>query len=182
MLEKAKEKNMKERPIFKSYLFWTSKEENEQKEAIKQMLEEDAIDTGEVFNISDEKVDDRFHEDISMWYDDTRLNLNKTLPNNIIAIGTVGTWRGNFKGGKVLGSNLNEILFSGDCDDISVTYDRYNVHSTLAHHDGRHHLTYRMVKEGYDANDLLNKYVYEDKDIMRYTTSLVPYIKKIYGC
>jgi hypothetical protein len=39
-----------------------------------------------------------------------------------------------------------------------------------------------MVKEGYDADDLLNKYVYEGKDIMRYTTSLVPYIKAIYGC
>lgn len=173
---------MKERTIFESYLFWTSEEEKKQKEDIRQILEEDAIDSGEVFDISDEMVNERFHEDINMWYDDTKLNLNKILPNNIIAIGEVGTWRGEFKGGKVLGNNLNEILYTGDCDDISVTYDRYNVHSQLAHHDGRHYMTYRMVKEGYDADDLLNKYVYEGKDIMRYTTSLVPYIKEIYGC
>jgi hypothetical protein len=173
---------MKERTIFKSYLFWTLEEEKEQKQAIKEMLEEDAICNGEEFDVSDERINDRFYDDLNMFYDDARLNLNKLLPNNIIALGEVGVWTGNYRGGKVLGNNLNDILYSGDCDDISVTYDGFNVHSVLAHHDGRHHMTYRMVKEGYDADDLLNKYVYEGKDIMRYTTSLVPYIKKIYGC
>jgi hypothetical protein len=173
---------MKERTIFKSYLFWTLEEEKEQKQAIKEMLGEDAICNGEEFDVSDERINDRFYDDLNMFYDDARLNLNKLLPNNIIALGEVGVWTGNYRGGKVLGNNLNDILYSGDCDDISVTYDRFNVHSVLAHHDGRHHMTYRMVKEGYDADDLLNKYVYERKDIMRYTTSLVPYIKEIYGC
>ena len=136
---------MKERTIFKSSLFWTSEEEEKQKESIKQIIEEDVIDSGEVFDISDERVNDRFYEDIDMWYDDTKLNLNKILPNNIIAIGSVGVWTGTHKGGKVMGNNLNEILYAGDCDDIEVTYDRFNVHSVLAHHDGRHHMTYRMV-------------------------------------
>ena len=173
---------MKEKTIFKSYLFWTLEEEKEQKQAIKEMLEEDAICNGEEVDLSDERIERRFMDDLDMFYDDARLNLNKLLPNNIIALGEVGVWTGQHRGGKVLGNNLNDILYSGDCDDISVTYDRYNVHSILAHHDGRHYMTYRMVKEGYDAHDLLDKYVYEGKDIMRYTQSLVPYIKKVYGC
>jgi hypothetical protein len=42
-----------------------------------------------------------------------------------------------------------------------------------------------MVKEGVDADRLLEKQVYggglSKNDISRYTTSLVPFIKKIYG-
>ena len=172
---------MKERTIFKSSLFWTLEEEKEQKNAIKEIIEEDAICNGDSIDFLDDIIESRFNDDIWTWYNDEQHNLNKVLPNNIIAIGEVGVWTGNHRGGKVLGHNLNEILYFGDCDDISVTYDRYNVHSILAHHDGRHHMTYRMVKEGYDAHDLLDKYVFENKDIMRYTQSLVPFIKKVYG-
>lgn len=118
-------------------------------------------------------------------YDCERTNLDYTLPNNIIAFGSVGRWNGTFDGGRIMGNNLNEILYTGDCPDISVTYDRFNVHSTLAHHDGRHSMTYRMIKEGVDADWLLEKQVYggglSKSDISRYTKSLVPYIKKIYG-
>ena len=173
---------MKERTIFKSSLFWTLEEEKEQKESIRQIIEEDAMFDGEDADFSEERIENRFYDDIWLWYDDEQRLLNKTLPNNVIAIGSVGVWTGTHKGGKVMSNNLNEVLYFGDCDDIEVTYDRYNVHSTMAHHDGRHYMTYRMVKEGYDADDLLDKYVYEGKDIMRYTTSLVPYIKEIYGC
>ena len=172
---------MKEQTIFKTYLFWTREEEQEQKEAIKEMLEEDAICNGDNVDLSEEHIEQRFLDDLDMSYDDARLNLSHKLPNNIIAIGSVGRWNGRFNAGKIMGTNLNEILNSFNCDDMSVTYDRYNVHSELCHHDGTNYMTYRMIKEGYDAHDLLDKYVYEGKDIMRYTVSLVPMIKKIYG-
>lgn len=171
---------MKERTIFKSYLFLTKEEENDMRKYAVEYLNEDREDD-EKLNVDDYEVSERVYDDLNMFYDDEQHNLNKLLPNNIIALGEVGVWTGQHRGGKVLGNNLNDILYTGNCDDISVTYDRYNVHAILSHHDGRHYMTYRMVKEGYDANDLLDKYVYEGKDIMRYTTSLVPYIKKIYG-
>lgn len=175
----------KEFTIFKSSLFWTLKEEEEQKKFIKEQLIEDAENFGEEVDLSDENIDRRFWEDLDMFYDDARLNLNKKLPNNIIAIGTVGVWNGTFNGGKLLGDNLNEVLFWGECDDINVYYDRYNVCSDLAHHDGQHHMTYRMLKDGVDGEDLLYKHVYEgglsSKDITRYTKSLKPFVKEIYG-
>lgn len=172
---------MKERTIFKSYLFLTTEEEDDMRKYAVEYLNEDR-EEDEKLDADDYEVSERVYDDLNMFYDDERLNLSHKLPNNIIALGEVGVWTGQHRGGKVLGNNLNDILYFGDCDDISVTYDRYNVHAILAHHDGRHYMTYRMVKEGYDAHDLLDKYVYEGKDIMRYTTSLVPYIKKIYGC
>lgn len=176
---------MKEKTIFKSYLFLTSEEERTWKKSIIEWLSQEKEERGYTDNDLTEDsqvIEDKFYEDIWDMYDCEKLNLNKTLPNNIIALGEVGVWTGQHRGGKVLGNNLNDILYSGDCDEISVTYDRYNVHSILAHHDGRHYMTYRMVKEGYDAHDLLDKYVYEGKDIMRYTQSLVPFIKSVYGC
>jgi hypothetical protein len=176
---------MKERTIFNSYLFLTSEEETAWRKEIAESMNEYIDEEEFKVNADDYAVFERLQDDIGYTYDDEKLNLNKTLPNNIIAFGSVGRWNGKFNGGKIMGNNLNEILYTGDCDDISVTYDRYNVHSTLAHHDGRHSMTYRMVKEGVDADWLLEKQVYggglSKNDISRYTTSLVPFIKKVYG-
>jgi hypothetical protein len=176
---------MKERIIFKSYLFLTSEEEKAWKEDIANYMNEDIEEGEKLWTVDDYEVQERFMEDVWDMYDCEKANLDKTLPNNIIAFGSVGRWNGKFNGGKIMGNNLNEILYIGDCDDISVTYDRYNVHSTLAHHDGSHSMTYRMIKEGVDADWLLEKQVYggglSKNDISRYTTSLVPFIKEVYG-
>ena len=137
---------MKENTIFKSYLFWTREEEEKQKEAIKEYLIEDAEDFGEEVDLSEERIEQRFLDDLDMFYEDARLNLDHELPNNIIAFGSLGRWNGRFNAGKIMGTNLNEILNSFECDEISVTYDRYNVHSELAHHDGTNYMTYRMIK------------------------------------
>lgn len=177
---------LKEHSIFKSYLFLTLKEEKAWKEDIADYMNE-FIEEGDenIWTVDDQEVTERFYEDIWEMYDCEKINLDYTLPNNIIAIGSVGRWNGTFAGGKVMGNNLNEILYAGDCDDINVYWDRYNVHSELAHHDGRHSMTYRMLKDGVDGDWLLNKLVYggglSSNDITRYTTSLVPYVKKVYG-
>lgn len=177
---------LKEHTIFKSYLFLTLEEEKAWKEDIAEYLNEDIeMEEQEAYTADSYEVFERLQEDIAMNYDDEKISLNKTLPNDIIAIGTVGRWNGNFTGGKVMGNNLNEILDTGNCDEISVTYDRYNVHSTLAHHDGQHCMTYRMLKDGVDGDELLEKLIYggglSKNDISRYTTSLVPYVKEVYG-
>jgi hypothetical protein len=176
---------LKEHTIFKSYLFLTSEEEKAWKQDIANYLNEDIeMEEQEAYTADSYEVQERFYEDIWDEYDCEKMNLNKLLPNDIIAIGTVGRWNGNFTGGKVMGNNLNEILYTGDCDDICVTYDRYNVHSTLAHHDGSHSMTYRMLKDGVDGDELLEKLIYggglSKNDISRYTTSLVPYVKERY--
>ena len=177
---------LKEHTIFKSYLFLTSEEEKAWKKDIAEWMNECTCkDDGTDYTEDDYEVTERFYEDINDMYDCEKANLNKTLPNNIIAFGSVGRWNGRFSGGKVMSNNLNEILFTGDCNDISVTYDRYNVHSELAHHDGQHSMTYRMIKEGVDEDMLMEKIVYggglTKQEITRYTKSLVPFVKEVYG-
>ena len=174
---------MKTNTIFKSYLFYTLEEEKECRERIANYMNEDE---GEEVNADDYCVFEYFQEDISMTYDDEKSNLDKQLPNNIVAIGTVGRWDGNKKCFKELGNNLNEILYIGhDHNDINVYCDRYNVHSELVHHDGTDKVIYRMIKEGVDTDKLLEKQVYNGglskADISRYTVSLTPYVKEVYG-
>ena len=166
----------KEHTIFKSYLFLTNEEEQAWKKDIAMWMNDCTED--------DYEVTQRFYEDIWDIYDCEKANLNKTLPNNIVAFGTVGTWRGNFSGYKVLGNNLNEILSCCECDDLKIYTDRYDVQGEFAHHDGTHYMTFRMVKDGVDIDRFLEKVYngdYSKEDITRYTKSLRPYVKEVYG-
>lgn len=179
---------LKEKAIFKSYLFLTLEEEKDWKKSIIEWLSQEKEERGytdEDLTEDSQVVDEHFHDDIWDMYDCEKQNLYKTLPNKIIAFGSVGVWNGTFKGGKVLGNNLNDILSCCECDDLSITYDRYDVHGTFAHHDGRHYMTFRMVKEGVDPDRLIEIQAYEGgltpQQITRYTKSLVPYVKAIYG-
>ena len=79
-----------------------------------------------------------------------------------------------------MGDNLNEVLYFGNCDDLYVYCDRYDVCSVMAHHDGRHYVTYRMIKEGVDEDKVIDK-ILKGEDVSRYTTSLRPFVKEIYG-
>lgn len=176
----------KEYTIFKSYLYLTIDEENDWRKQIVEMMNEDLDeDEDKITDEDDYAVTERLYDDISMNYDDEKLNLSKKLPNNIIAIADMGFWDGRRTGGKILRNNLNEVLYYGSCDDLHVYVDRYDVHAKMAHHDGTHFVTYRMVKEGIDAGELLDKLVYGDglskQEITRYTKSLRPYIKLCYG-
>ena len=81
--------------------------------------------------------------------------------------------------------DISTVRFTGECDEVKIYYDRYDVQAVLSHHDGSHYVVYRMVKEGVDPEWLLDKQVYGDgltkQEITRYTKSLVPYVKKAYG-
>ena len=174
------------RTIFKSLLYLTAEEENSWKKDIAEWLNECTCkEDGTDYTAEDYEVQDRFYEDIWDMYDCEKSNLHKELPNNIIAIADVGKWNGRFHGGKILGNNLNEVLFMGrDHMDINCYCNRYDVCSDLAHHDATDHITYRMIKEGVDADWLLDKLVEEGlsgKEITKYTKSLRPYVKEIYG-
>jgi hypothetical protein len=177
----------KEHTIFKSYLFLTREEEKDWRKSISEWLSEEKEERGytdEDLDIDSEVVSEYFYNDIWDIYDCEKANLNKTLPNKIIAIADMGLWDGRRSGYQVFGNNLNEVLYSGNCDDIYVYCDRYDVCSVMAHHDGRHYVTYRMVKDGVDIDNFLDKVyngTYTKKDITRYTKSLRPYVKAVYG-
>lgn len=123
-------------------------------------------------------------EESEFYYYDEKANLDLRLPGKVLAIADLGFWDGRRPGYKVMGSNLNEVLHGFDCDDIHVYCDGYNVRSDACHHDGVHHITFRLVPDGIDAEKLIEA-IYWGKHtpamVRRYTRSLRPYVAEIYG-
>ena len=171
---------MKEHTIFKSYGAMTLAEMQEEESCARQNLIENGVEEP-----TDTEVMDEVYFNEEMWYEDEHYNLNKELNGRIVAIVSVGRWNGRCSGYKVLGSNLKEVLYSGKCDYINVYADQYNVKADLYHHDGTHHVEYRELREDTNYDLLLDK-LYMNEPVSRemirkYTKSLRPYVKQVYG-
>ena len=135
-----------------------------------------------IFDSGMESIDG---EDVcNSWLDDERTNLNKNLGRKILAIADLGLWSGRKSGYKLLGTNLNEILDFFDCDDIKVYDNETDVCSTATHHDGTNYITFRLVKDDVDIDELTAKIyagTHTQEDIEKYTDSLSPFVQEIYG-
>lgn len=169
-----------EHTIFKSYGAMNLQEMKDMEEGARENLQYNGIEEPSDSDIMDEVY---FNEET--WYDAEQYNLNKTLNGRIIAIASVGTWRGRFSGYKLMGSNLNEVLNFNKCDYINVFCDQYNVKADLYHHDGTNHVEYRELREGTNYEVLLDA-LYNQEPVSRemirkYTRSLRPYVKQVYG-
>lgn len=119
---------------------------------------------------------------------DEQMNCNIHTVGRIIAIANLGFWNGRRMGYKLLDHNVNDCLqFEESCGYAEFYCDRYNLCSTQYHHDGNHHITYREFRPNITSEQADNFCwkLYEgkatQKDITRYTRSLKPYIKEIYG-
>ena len=136
--------------------------------------------------LTDSEKWDEYYLEQEAWYDAEQANLNKRLSTNIIAIADLGLWNGRRQGYKILGNNLNNI-FDVHEDYNAWTCDRYNVRGKLVHHDGTNYVIYRAFKEGLTEEqiDRFCDALYYGKCtpqmISRYTRSLAPYVREIYG-
>ncbi|MNV52498.1 hypothetical protein D3C71_1445950 [compost metagenome] len=119
-----------------------------------------------------------------MSLNDERDNLNINLHANIVAIADLGLWNGRKIGYKILGNNLNSI-FSILEDYNEFFSDGYTIRSTNIHHDGRNHVEYRLIKQGKNIDNILGRIRAQQtvtrSTILQYTSSLHPYVAKIYG-
>ncbi len=119
--------------------------------------------------------------------DDARANLNIDVHSPILAIADLGLWDGRVTGYKEMKtSNISDCLYS-DCEYAEWYCDEHDFKLKESHHDGTNYITYRMRKENIsdDQWDNFLWKIYENKatnkDITRYTKSLMPYIARVYG-
>ena len=147
------------------------------------------------FDNIDERVqdDNELYEFISdtfdTWFDDEQSNLDIETDEQIIAIADIGLWNGRRKGYKLLGYNVNTIFncFS-QCDYVKLYAENRAVKGLGIHHDGTNYVEYRKFKAGYteEQQDRVLNAIYDNADnvdsiIKRYTVSIYPLIKKVYG-
>ena len=122
------------------------------------------------------------------YLDDERINLNIPTENEIVVIADLGLWNGRRMAYKLLKGNVSNCLyFSRDGEGGRWYCDAHNLLGEEHHHDGTNYYTYRERRSdiSYDAwKNFLNK-LYEGtatkRDISRYTKSLLPYVKEVYG-
>lgn len=132
---------------------------------------------------TNEELWERYSESLSMWADDERMNLNKTLNGIIIAFCDLGFWDGRTTGARKFDDNINSILDTCGCDYIELYYDQEDVKSNLMHHDGTHHLTYRLAP--YNKVRKIMELASNGNLTLEYfknnTKSIMKHITKIYG-
>ena len=167
--------------IWKSYGMYSLKEMEQAEQDAREHLKENNLEDYETTDVTD-----TIYEDIDMWFEDEQSNLFRILDGRILCIADMGLWNGRRSGYKILGNNLNEVLTCGiGCDEKEIYCDAYNVLAEGYHHDGRNHVEFREIREDTNYEELLNK-LYDNEPITRaevrkYTKSLRPYVKQIYG-
>lgn len=137
--------------------------------------------------ITDEMLRDRIYEWNEMSLDDERCNLNIETGGYIVAFADLGFWNGRRKGMKLIGSNVRDIFDSGyGCENHDFYVDPYNVRYNGSHHDGSHHLVFRMVESRYAAERLEEWFCsldYEptEEEFRKKTKSIRKFVAKVYG-
>ena len=133
---------------------------------------------------TEEELLNIYYEELFWLTEDEKRNLNKTVDGIIVAFADLGLWNGRFTGAKVYTAKINSILDLCGCDDGHFYSDHRNVQSSLFHHDGTNHLTYRIAKDRKTAERIFwladsGKLTWDY--FRRNTKSLTPIVAKIYG-
>lgn len=117
-----------------------------------------------------------------MYFDDEKCNLDIPTDFTIVAIGDLGFWYGRRTGALELGNNINKIMrfFVDGMSDLELYFDGKDIKGRETHHDGTNHYTYRIMKKGKSFDTMMEKELTHDR-ILRYTTSIAPFVKKVYG-
>ena len=152
----------------------------------KQYLIEKAIEDGEnPDDITDDDIYEEANFEVEMNFNDEIDNLNKTLNGRVICIANLGLWHGRVSGYAICDNNLNTVMRQAQGDYYRVMYNGNDIVAEDCHHDGTNYYTFRELREDTNYEVLLNKlYSGEEvsqKLINRYTKSLKPYVKKVYG-
>ena len=138
----------------------------------------------EMLDNPDYEVDiEEWADEVHSWLDDERGNLDVEVSGVIIALASIGTWRGQHNGYKIIGDNVRDIL-SSECDYNEWYGDGFNIRSTHSHHDGTNYVLYR-VAESMEAAERIAEQVYnggiDEAQFRKKTKSLYPYVAKQYG-
>lgn len=133
----------------------------------------------------EEKLWEMEEENICLWLDDERANLNIQLNGPILVLADLGLWNGRRYGYKIIKSgNVSDILYS-ETDYAKWYFDGHNVKCEAIHHDGTNYYEYREIRDIDKIQPLLDD-IYEGNKISRqklnrYTKSIAPVVRKVYG-
>lgn len=131
--------------------------------------------------------DEKYHEMQKLndiYIEDEIDNLSMRLDGRILAIADLGLWNGRRQGYKIMGRNLNDI-FCTNSELVEWFTEDGDLKSKQIHHDGTNYITYRMIKEDKNIDNLTNM-IYNGEEVSNqrlsaYTKRLGDVVSKVYG-
>lgn len=165
----------------KKHIIWSSLDRDEEnwKESFEEHCEINELD------MEKEDIYEYISDMLGEYFQDEMSNLSVPC-GDILVIADLGLWNGRHSAYKIIRSGkVNGILGVDTMDDAEFYCDQYNVLADIYHHDGCNHLEFREIKKGVNIQPLLDMLYNQEevsRDIIRrYTKSMRPYIKKVYG-
>lgn len=164
--------------------------ENEVEPSVFLSLEEDPQELGVVIarmTYPEEKITQFIHDDVCDLLETELENLNKDVPEEIYAFGTVERWNGLCCGASPLGScNLSSCLKYDGGGDFNRFYIKgEDLKQESAHHDGTNHITFRMLNPRLtdDERDDFETYLSMGETHRAYelTVPIGDYVREFYG-
>lgn len=128
---------------------------------------------------------DFIYAEVEMWLDDEKLNLDIDC-RQVVCIADVGRWDGRRMAFRFLGTNVNSIFLSDECDYHTFYSDGDDVRCEAVHHDGTNHYLFRQLKDGVDQYEFREAFLSAqrgelDAVVEKYTDSLAPIVNNVYG-
>ena len=167
---------------------WSSLWKEEDMEELKKMYIEFMHDNNDDFKEEDfnpYRFNEWAIETKDMYLMDLRQNTDVETKNGLVICADLGLWHGRVTGvGKVLPTNNLSDLFFSDFDDVRWYCDDKDLRADMYHHDGTNHYIYRELKDGVDSDEVFNLMYnrqFDEEAMEKYTTSVKPYLNKIYG-
>lgn len=128
---------------------------------------------------------DYINENLDIYLDDERRNLDIPLSGRVLVIADLGLWDGRHQGYDIRGIRNVSAIFTHFGDYVEWYSDGYNIKAVDVHHDGTNYYEFREIREDRNIQNLLDA-IYNGEKITRkklnyYTKSLHPYAAKAYG-
>lgn len=140
---------------------------------------------GEEFD--EDKKWDYAYQELEIELEAEQANLDIDVGNTIITIADLGLWDGTHHAYREEKSQNIADLLVREQEYCEWWCDAHDMRGKMSHHDGTNYFLYRRRKDGisdYQWDNFLYL-LYEGKanreHISKYTTSLLPYIAKVYG-
>ena len=117
-------------------------------------------------------------------------NLKIPINGDILIIADLGLWDGRKSGYKIIhNAKVNDIFNHGIYDYAEFGSDGKDIKCRTSHHDGTNYYTYRKIRQRNGksiavtelVDKLYNQEEVTEEEIKKYTSSILPYVKSVYG-
>ena len=127
-------------------------------------------------------------DEVGAWFDDEYANLDITVPEGIVIFADLGLWHGRCIAWRYAGTNVHNCL-NETCGDLVTWYldERGDLCCDDTHHDGTNYYVCRRYRPGITPLQRCNLRrkislgTLTRRDITRYTESLGPLVRPVYG-